>query len=451
MTPIPVRVKPHSTEAEERLLSACLLDGGQSLAVCLEQKVIPSHFYTPASGEVYSVLLDMFSSNKPVDLAVLSEELKKIDKLDSVGGYAYLARLSSAAATTANLSYDITKVKEMAMLRSLIEKGGRIVDRAYSYEGDLATFATEIEDALRLYNTLDKPKTLASACDDTLAKIEDIANGKVAEGYAWPWAGMDERLDQAEGGELIIIAARPGRGKSSAARQIADYWSQKYGDVAFFSREMPVGQLPQLFAQSLCGHSWRDARRGKLHRLDLIDFSDAVRQVKKNTKIHIFDKDSTMAQVLARVRSFRAKTPLKAIVVDYLQAYDVQQQKGETRDVAIGRFTRALKDLALDLGIPVILLAQLSRGVEKEEREPRASDLRESGNIEQDADRIIFSHWNPVTADGIAQDFTDYTKVSIESSFIQVKNRNGTSGKLDVMFHRPTTTFRSILPVNHAS
>jgi replicative DNA helicase len=437
------RTPPHSSQSEEQLLSACLIDAGASLAVCLEQKIDAAQFYTPAYGEVFNTLVAMFSDNKPIDLSVLAEELKRNGKLDSIGGYATLTRISSAAPTTANLAYDITKVKEMAMLRSLIVRGSRIVDRAYSYEGDLATFSTEIEDALRLYNTLDKPKTLASACDDTIARIEQIQKGIVQEGYAWPWDGMDERLDQAEGGELIIVAARPGRGKSSAARQIAEFWSQKYGDVAFFSREMPVGQLPQLFAQSKCGYSWRDARRGKLHTRELDEFAKAVHEVKLNTRIHIFDKDATMAQVLARVRSFRAKTPLKSIVVDYLQAYDVQQQKGETRDVAIGRFTRALKDLALDLNIPVILLAQLSRGVEKEEREPRASDLRESGNIEQDADRIIFSHWNPVDSGGIAQDFTDYTKTNIESSFIQVKNRNGTSGKMEVIFHRPTTTFKS--------
>jgi replicative DNA helicase len=119
----------------------------------------------------------------------------------------------------------------------------------------------------------------------------------------------------------------------------------------------------------------------------------------------------------------------------------MKQEKGETRDIAIGRFTRQLKDIALDLNIPVVLLAQLNRAVEKEEREPRASDLRESGNIEQDADRIIFTHWLPVTPEGIAQDFNDFSLHSVYSQFIQVKNRNGTNGKLDVRFHRPTTTF----------
>jgi replicative DNA helicase len=121
----------------------------------------------------------------------------------------------------------------------------------------------------------------------------------------------------------------------------------------------------------------------------------------------------------------------------------MKQEKGETRDIAIGRFTRHLKDIALDLNVPVILLAQLSRAVEREEREPRASDLRESGNIEQDADRIVFTHWLPTTPDGIAQDFTDFTIQNVHASFIQVKNRNGSNGKLDVRFHRPTTTFHS--------
>ena len=213
--------------------------------------------------------------------------------------------------------------------------------------------------------------------------------------------------------------------------------------MAYFSREMPVGQLPQLFAQSISGISWREARRNVLHPADLGQLCEGIRTVKKNTRLHVFDKDNTITQVISRIRSLRAKLSLKAVFIDYLQAYDMKQEKGETRDLAIGRFTRHLKDIALDLNIPVILLAQLSRAVEREEREPRASDLRESGNIEQDADRIIFTHWLPVTPDGIAQDFNDFSLQSVYSQFIQVKNRNGTNGKLDVMFHRPTTTFRA--------
>ena len=437
----PTRIPPHSIEAEEQLLSACLLDGGHTLSSCIEHRITPDTFYNPAHALCYQKMVEMYGLSKAVETHTLAEELKKEGNLEKVGGYPFILRVMQTVPTTAGAAFFIAKVKELSLLRALIVRGSRIVDRAYNYTGDLSEFASEVEDALRVYGALDKGKSLASACDDTLALIERIKAGEKTQGLGWPFAGMDERMDKAENGELIVAAARPSRGKSSFARQVAWDWSLKHGDVAYFSREMPVGQLPQLFAQSISGISWREARRGNMHSYDLTKFCEGVREVKKNTRLHVFDKDSTITQVISRIRSLRAKLDLKAVFIDYLQAYDMKQEKGETRDLAIGRFTRHLKDIALDLNIPVILLAQLSRAVEKEEREPRASDLRESGNIEQDADRIIFTHWLPVTPDGIAQDFNDFTVQNVYASLIQVKNRNGSSGKLDVKFHRPTTTF----------
>jgi len=437
------RVPPHSIEAEEQLLAACMMDQGSTLSKCIEHRIVPDTFYVPAHALCYQKMVEMYGLSQAVETHTIVEELKKDGSLEKVGGFAFILRVSNTIPTTAGASFFIEKVKELSLLRALIVRGSRIVDKAYNYTGDLAEFATEVEDALRVYGSLEKGKTLSAACDDTLALIDSIKSGKKAQGLAWPFRGMDERLDLAENGELLVVAARPGRGKSSFARQVAWDWSLKEGDVAYFSREMPVGQLPQLFAQSISGISWREARRNVLHPADLGQLCEAIRTVKKNARLHVFDKDNTITQVISRIRSLRTKLSLKAVFIDYLQAYDMKQEKGETRDLAIGRFTRHLKDIALDLNIPVILLAQLSRAVEREEREPRASDLRESGNIEQDADRIIFTHWLPVTPDNIAQDFNDFSLQSVYSQFIQVKNRNGTNGKLDVRFHRPTTTFRA--------
>ena len=439
--PTPPRVPPHSIEAEEQLLAACMMDQGTTLSKCIEHRIVPDTFYVPAHALTYQKMVEMYGLSQAVETHTIVEELKKDGNLDKVGGFTFILKVSNTIPTTAGAGFFIEKVKELSLLRALIVRGSRIVDKAYNYNGDLAEFATEVEDALRVYGALDKGKSLSAACDDTLALIERIKAGEKTQGLGWPFAGMDERMDVAENGELIVVAARPGRGKSSFARQVAWDWSLKHGDVAYFSREMPVGQLPQLFAQSISGFSWREARRGHMHSYDLAKFCEGVREVKKNTRLHVFDKDSTITQVISRIRSLRSKLDLKAVFIDYLQAYDMKQEKGETRDLAIGRFTRHLKDIALDLNIPVILLAQLSRAVEREEREPRASDLRESGNIEQDADRIVFTHWLPVTPDGIAQDFNDFTIQNVHASFIQVKNRNGSNGKLDVRFHRPTTTF----------
>ena len=442
------RIIPHSKSCEQTVLGSVFLDGAQTLSLCLDAKVNEHSFYIPANQLVWKTIVWAAKRGTPLEVGPISEALREKGKLDDIGGIGYLLNITEALPTTAGTASAIETLQRLYTLRELIKKSSEIIDNAYSFEGDFAVFSQQIEDALKIREGLEKPKTLSEACDDTIDLLRRIGEGEKMEGYSWPFAGMDERLDMAEGGELVVVAARPSRGKSSFARQVAYAWAAKYGDVAFFSREMPVGQLPQLFAQSLCGLSWREARKNKMHKADVQTLVDSIREVQQNTKLHIFDKDSTASQICARIKAMKQTKQIKAVFIDYLQAYDVEQIKGETRDMAIGRFTRSMKDIALDLGIPVILLAQLSRSVEKEEREPRASDLRESGNIEQDADRIIFCHWNASDSMGVPVDFNDSTLKTIESQLIQVKNRNGTSGKQDVLFNRPTTTFRTLAKID---
>jgi replicative DNA helicase len=164
-------------------------------------------------------------------------------------------------------------------------------------------------------------------------------------------------------------------------------------------------------------------------------------KVGQNKNLLVFDQDRTLSQITARVEAIKAFNPPKAIIVDYLQRYDPQQEKGETRDIAIGRMTMALKDLAVSHKIPVILLAQLGRDVEKENRIPRLSDLRESGNIEQDADRVVFIHAPDEKEDGGTQDLTDQSLQRIEVNIVQAKGRSDGVASLTMSFHRPTTTF----------
>jgi replicative DNA helicase len=251
-------------------------------------------------------------------------------------------------------------------------------------------------------------------------------------------------MGRATAGELIIIAARPGRGKSSCARQVAWHWANKHGNVLLFSREMPIEQLAPLFAQVRSGVSWRLIRRNQAMDADAKRFTRGLEEVAALKTLSVFDQDRTLSQITARVEACKAFMPIKAIIVDYLQRYDPQQEKGETRDVAIGRMTMALKDLAVSLKIPVILLAQLGREVEKENRLPRLSDLRESGNIEQDSDRVIFIHAPDEKEDGSTQDLNDQSVQRIEVNIIQAKGRSDGVATLSMSFHRPTTTFSAL-------
>ena len=450
--PQEIKSAPHSTHVEEQVLSACFMDGAETINRCLDAKVVEDSFYVPANRLVWRVVLWAFRKGIPLEVSAIATELQKLNKLDEIGGISYLARVSGAISTTAGTAHAIEKLQELYMLRDLDKRCDRIKEQVANYTGDIAVFAREIEDALRIREGLERPKTLEDATKETIELVERIQRGEVKDeelGYEWPWKEANNILGAITPGELVIVAARPGRGKSSVARQLALAWQEKYGKTVLFSREMPVGQLPQLFAQSMCGVSWREVRNGRAHAKEAVQFISALREVQGMKNLIINDADRTLSQIVARVKAMKQVGAPKAIIVDYLQRYDVEQQKNETRSQALGRFSSALKDMAVDLKIPVIALAQINRSVEREEREPRDSDLRESGDLEADADRIVFCHWQQCLRDTqIAQDFNDFSIRTIHAELIQTKGRGEGSARLPLDFHRATTTFKT--PAPHA-
>ena len=443
------QLPPHSLEAEEHLLSAALLDGADVMAKALDAKVCEESFYAPANRLIWTYLQRILKRGIDIDTATLAEELKREGQLDEIGGYAYITLVSNKAQTTARLSYWIDKVQELYTLRRLLLAAEQTKESVYSHTGDFAAFAMQVEEALRIREGLEKPKTIHEAAEEGIRIVEAIREGKpspLGPQYSWPWPMANERFGEVTGGELVTLGARPKRGKTSAGLQVGWHWAGLgFGSVELFSREMPVGELPQLFAQQLSGVSWNEVKKGRAHAKDALKFIEALRWVKENQNLHVNDRDRTVSQICARIRGVSRVRKVGAIVIDYLQRYDMEQQKGETRDQAIGRFTMALKDLAVDLNIPVLLLAQLNREVAREERRPQPHDLRESGNIEQDSNRILFVHWEQhLRGTNIAQDFEDYSVRTINASLIQSIARGYPSADVPLDFHRPTTTFKSV-------
>jgi replicative DNA helicase len=424
------------------------MDGAETISNALDAKVCEESFYIPANRYVWKTLLWAFRKGIPLEVSAIAAELQKLGKLEEIGGAAYLAKVSGAIPTTAGTKHAISKLQELYMLRDLIKRAEKVQEDAYGYQGDLAVFHSTMEEALRIREGLDKPKTLQEAAQDAITLVQRIQNGEATKeelGYEWPWQHANDILGTIKPGELVIIAARPSRGKSSVGRQLALRWQQQYGKTVLFSREMPVGTLPQLFAQSISGISWKQVSKGRAHAKDAMKFIDALREVQGMGNLCIQDTDRTLSQIVARVKAMKQQAPPRAIILDYIQRYDPEQQKGETRDQALGRFSMALKDMAVDLQIPVVALAQISRSVEREEREPRDSDLRESGNLEQDADRIVFCHWvQCLRGTNIAQDFNDDSVATVHTELIQTKGRGEGSGRVPLDFHRATTTFNSV-------
>lgn len=442
------RQPPHSAEAEEHLLSCIFMDGVLALQACMDGKITAECFYVTANRDLYQTFLWLFKNSRDLSLEVLAEELKRVNKLDEIGGWPYLVQVSGRVATTAQLLYFIERVRETYVQRELIKTCGSTCELAYETGAEVEKFTFEINRILSIRNGTQMIKTLAQAAEENMALIERIRKGEATAddmGISWAWDDMNRVFGTKLPGELIVVAARPGCGKSTIARQDCLHVAKHYGDTLLFSREMPIEQISALFAQTMSRRSWRTLRRGQMHPKDVEDFERALKEVRNARNIHIFDKDKTVSQIMARAMAFGQIKKPRYIIADYLQAYNPEQAKNETRDVAIGRFTRSLKDLAIDLKIPVLLLAQVSRSFEREDREPRMSDLRESGNIEQDADTIIFLHApkkNEFT--GADQDLNDETVENIHVRATMVKGRNNGTGRFDFLMHRPTTTFHTV-------
>jgi len=442
------RELPHSEDAERNVISCVLLDGAAALVTALDSKITEECFFEPKNAKLWRAIIWNHNHGRPIETAIIIDELRKVDKLESIG-VDHIISVSGSIPTTAGFAHWLEQVRETYVLRELIKCANEVRDCAYGYKGNVEDFVAATSRILSIRHASQKQETLSSAATDVFSLCQRILAGEDTEidrGLSWPWLDWNKRFGPAQPGELIVVAARPGRGKSSAGRQIAWHWSQNVGDVLLFSREMPVCGLPQLFAQSLSGQSWREFRRNELTKEGSDAFLESIKEVQGNKRLHIYDHDRTLAQVTARIKAFHQIKPIKGIVIDYLQRYDPQQERGETRDVAIGRMTMALKDAAIECKIPIILLAQVGRAVEKECREPILSDLRESGNIETDADRVIFLDAPTNTPDGSEQDLNDGTVRRIFVNAIQAKGRGEGQDRVGMMFNRPITTFESIVP-----
>lgn len=436
---------PENPEAEKNVLSCIFLDES-SLAKCLEWKVDEHHFYDPAYQKIFLTFLWLFRTGKPITIEVVVEQLKAKEKFDQIG-MAKLLEASDARPTVLEFTFWLEKLRDAYIRRKLWVVSTEMREKVQKGDGTPEDYLAAVHQILSIQQSGKTQKSIWQAALDTLSKCERLDAGQPSledMGLAWPWPDWNRRFGTCKRTELAIIAARPSRGKSSAGRQIALHWAKNYGPTLYFSREMSVDEVAPLFAQTLSRKSWKSYET--LSHADRLDFKSALKQVEDlgRGKLHLIEQDRTINQVVARIRSFStASQSIRGIVIDYLQRYDPQQEKGETRDIALGRLTCALKDIALELKVPVILLAQLSRGVERESREPRLSDLRESGNIEQDSDRVIFLDWPSVKPDGATQDILDGSINHIFVNAIQAKGRGEGCDRSEMIFERSIATFSS--------
>jgi replicative DNA helicase len=446
--PVAGRAMPHSLEAEEYLLSCCLLDGSDTIARCLEARLPPAAFYSPANSLIYEKLCGLYQTRPPVELAVLAEELKTAKQLEAVGGYAYLTQISARIPTTAQAVYFLEKVRELYLLRELIKAATGAVERAFNYQGGLEEFVDQVEQDIFSVTQARVGDAVKSMKEPTREAMNVINKMMMKKGELTGVASGFKDLDALTFGfqrqEMIVLAARPSMGKTSLALNTAEAASlPKRGEpvtTLVFSLEMSASQLA---LRMLCA---RARVNMKLLRDGLLpkngeEMQRLVATADEFSKAPLFIDDSSHLSIMelrAKARRVHARHKLGFIIVDYLQLISPTDSK-VPREQQVAEASRGLKALAKELDVPVLVLSQLNRSSEKENRVPRLSDLRESGSIEQDAD-VVLMLARPKDSE------ENYQVASDSADLIVAKQRNGPVGELKLTFLRDITRFENHTP-----
>jgi replicative DNA helicase len=432
------KIPPQNLAAEQSVIGSMLLD--KNAVVRVIELLNPDSFYRDAHRFIYESILDLFDRGEPVDLVTVTEALRKSGKLDAVGGSVYVADLINSVPTAANVEHYAKIVEEKYVLRRLIEAGTQVVASAFSEPEDVDQVLDQAEKSIfdiALKRTHEGFHKIDSVIKRVLDKIDSLYGKKEAiTGTPSGYPDLDQLTAGFQNADLIIIAARPSVGKTAFALNIAQLVSIKHNiPVAIFSLEMSKEQLAQ---RMLCSEAEVDAQRLKTASLSDTGWKKLTRALGKLSEAPLYIDDSasiTATEIRAKARRLKIERGLGLVIVDYLQLMR-GRNRIENRVQEISDIARSLKTLARELDVPVIALSQLSRAVEQRpDRIPRLSDLRESGEIEQTADLVMFIHredyYNPQSDRGnIAE-------------IIIAKQRNGPIGTVELVFRKEIAKFCS--------
>lgn len=423
------KIPPQAIDLEEVVLGAMMIDkkGVDEVIDILS----PDAFYKDAHKHIFEAIFKLFENSEPVDLLTVSSQLKKDAKLDLVGGDFYLISLTQRVSSSAHIEFHARIILQKFIQRSLIKISNEIIEEAYDETKDVFDLLDQAE--AKLYevtqgNIKKSTETAQSLVIQAKKKIEDISNKEGLSGIPSGFDKLDKLTSGWQESDLIIVAARPGMGKTaltlSMARNIA---VNQNIPVAFFSLEMASVQLITRLISSETGLSSEKLRTGKLEKHEWEQLNVKVKALEK-APLFIDDTPSlSIFDLRAKARRLSSQYGIKLIIVDYLQLMTAGgSQKGGNREQEISTISRNLKALAKELSLPVIALSQLSRAVETRggSKRPLLSDLRESGAIEQDADIVSFIY-RPEYYKIDEWDDEERSPTEGQAEFIIAKHRNG--------------------------
>ena len=388
------RQPPHDNEAEQGVLGAMLLSPNTITDII--EELIPDDFYRPAHQLIYRAILDLFSDNKDVDPVIVAGRLDRNHDLERVGGAPYLHSLFSSVPTAANARYYAEIVAEKAVLRRLVDAGTRVVQ--LGYEGTEGAEVDVVVDmaqqevfAIAQRNVTEDYAILADILQPTMDELDELStHGGLARGIPTGFIDLDNLTNGLHGGQMIIVAARPGVGKSTLALDFMRSCSIKHNKASvIFSLEMSKSEIVMRLLSAETEIRLSDMRAGRMSDEAWAKLANRVGQI---SEAPLFIDDSanlTMMEIRSKARRLKQKHDLQMIVVDYLQLMS-SGKRVESRQQEVSEFSRQLKLLAKELDVPLVAISQLNRGPEsRTDKRPQLADLRESGSLEQDADMVM--------------------------------------------------------------
>lgn len=435
------KLPPQNTEAEQSVLGGVLIENDAINKVM--EILTADDFYREAHRRIFDGLINLSERDEPADLITLTNELRKINQLDSVGGASYLTSLIDSVPTAANIEYYAKIVKEKSVLRQLIQTSTEIVTQCYEDRGDVEAFLDEAERAIfQISENRVRPSfySIREIVKQSFKTLERLYEKKeLVTGVPSGFKDLDQRTAGFQPSDLIIVAGRPSMGKTAFCLNVAQYAAiEKRIPVAIFSLEM---SKEQLVIRMLCSEAHVEGTKLRTGFLGESDWPRLTLAAGNLSDAPIFIDDTAALSVLelrAKARRLNAEHGLGMIILDYLQLMR-GRTRVESRQQEISEISRSLKALSKELNIPVIAVSQLSRKTEERTgMRPQLSDLRESGAIEQDADLILFLYRDEVY--NRSEDNPNRGKAEL----IIGKQRNGPIGKVELAFLDKFTTFKEL-------
>jgi replicative DNA helicase len=447
----PAIAPPHNLDAEQSVLGAILLSDRSLYALVIEEGLRPDDFYRERHGTIYEAMLALYNESEPVDVLTVTDRLRQVGKLEDVGGAASVDELTGVVPAAGHARRYAQIVREHALLRRLLKSTSEIQESVLGHDAPPRELVEQAEKAMLEVARDDRQqdfRAIEEVLHEELDKLHRLSiEGTSLTGAPSGFKDLDEITGGFQAGNLIIIAARPAMGKSALVCNIAEKAAlhhEKPVPVALFSLEMAETELAQRFVASQAAIKGEELRKGRVAEKRWPKILAASQRL-ASAPLWVDDSsDVGLLEIRAKARRLHSQCEggLGLIIIDYLQLMRTDSRY-DSRVTAVGELSRGLKILARELGVPVIALSQLSRAVEtRPDKKPQLSDLRESGNLEQDSDLVMFIYRDDY--------YDEESERPGEADLIIAKHRNGAVGKVTLTFQREYPRFMNYAPERYA-